>query len=664
MRRSLLGVFIFCFAAACFAQVKPSEPTSPVKNTKQLDTANFKKKGDRKFNPEALNKNKKTKPLVSDYKIIAHSQDTTFLDTTLTIQKEYKFNYLRKDNFELLSFNNIGQTYNKLAYNFNENQLLPAMGFRAKHYNYKEVEDINYYYVPTPLTDMFFKTAFEQGQLVDTKVAVNTSKQFNFSIGYKGLRSLGKYQNILTSTGNFVFSSNYKSLNDRYKLRFHIATQDVLQEENGGLTKSEEQFTSGNPEFLDRSLVEVQFEDAEGTLKGKRYFADQNYSLLQARDSLRYYDFKIGHQFNYETKSYRFEKTAAGTFFGDTYAPGSIRDDAKLIAMSNQLYLSYHSKLTGTLRFKTTNYSYNYLQGGIVYLDDVTIPNSLTGETVTSGLDWKHKLGAFNIMLDANVVVSGDLEGESYSAQSSFDFNDDFSVSVGILSKSQSPNFNFLMYQSKYQQYNWYNEFKNQETQALWVTLKSNKWLTLTANYSSISNYTYFAEEEGVDPSVAFAQVLPMQYDQTIDYLKVKLENEFRFGNFGLHNTVMYQQVTQDEQVLNVPEVVTRNTLYYSNRVFKKAMYLQTGFIFNYFTAYNADGYSPLLSEFYTQNNTEIGNFPRIDFFINAKIRQTRIFLKAEHLNSSFTGYNYYSAPNYPYRDFSVRFGLVWNFFS
>ncbi|HBK84363.1 MAG TPA: hypothetical protein DDZ41_12365, partial [Flavobacterium sp.] len=26
-------------------------------------------------------------------------------------------------------------------------------------------------------------------------------------------------------------------------------------------------------------------------------------------------------------------------------------------------------------------------------------------------------------------------------------------------------------------------------------------------------------------------------------------------------------------------------------------------------------------------------------------------------------GYNYYTAPNYPYRDFMVRFGLVWNFF-
>ena len=52
-----------------------------------------------------------------------------------------------------------------------------------------------------------------------------------------------------------------------------------------------------------------------------------------------------------------------------------------------------------------------------------------------------------------------------------------------------------------------------------------------------------------------------------------------------------------------------------------------------------------------------------MDFFVNAKIQQTRLYFKLEHFNSSFTGYNFYSAPNYPYRDFSFRFGLVWNFF-
>jgi hypothetical protein len=94
-------------------------------------------------------------------------------------------------------------------------------------------------------------------------------------------------------------------------------------------------------------------------------------------------------------------------------------------------------------------------------------------------------------------------------------------------------------------------------------------------------------------------------------------------------------------------------------------MYLQTGVTFKYFTSYSMDAYNPVLGEFYIQNTEKLGAYPMFDFFINAKVLQTRIFLKAEHFNSSFGNTNsYYSAPDYPYRDFVIRFGLVWNFFS
>ncbi|MBT8393749.1 MAG: hypothetical protein KJN66_02760, partial [Bacteroidia bacterium] len=129
--------------------------------------------------------------VISDYKIISHKNDTTYVDTTLTIQKEYKYNYLRKDNFNLMQFSNIGQTYNTLSKDFMSTSLMPSFGARAKHFNYMEIEDVNYYHVPTPLTELMYKTAFEQGQLLDAFFTVNTSKQFNFSMAYKGLRSLG-----------------------------------------------------------------------------------------------------------------------------------------------------------------------------------------------------------------------------------------------------------------------------------------------------------------------------------------------------------------------------------------------------------------------------------------------------------------------------------------
>ena len=115
--------------------------------------------------------------------------------------------------------------------------------------------------------------------------------------------------------------------------------------------------------------------------------------------------------------------------------------------------------------------------------------------------------------------------------------------------------------------------------------------------------------------------------------------------------------------ILNVPDFVTRNTFYYSGYFFKKALYLQTGIIFNYFTKFYANDYNPVIGEFFVQKNKEIGNYPTFDFFVNGRIRQTRIYLKAEHFNSSLSQNSFYSAPNNPYRDFTIRFGLVWNFF-
>jgi len=103
------------------------------------------------------------KALISDYLIISHSNDTTFVDTTLTINKYYKFNYLKKDNFELLAFSNLGQTYNNLGYDFYSNDLMPGFAAQSKHFNYMEIEDLFYYHVPTPLTELLYKLHLSKG---------------------------------------------------------------------------------------------------------------------------------------------------------------------------------------------------------------------------------------------------------------------------------------------------------------------------------------------------------------------------------------------------------------------------------------------------------------------------------------------------------------------
>jgi hypothetical protein len=643
-------VVILYYGSSVFAQSPKFGTTKPLKNKVMSDTSyvDYKSKGVK--NLEAK---------IEDYKIISFVNDTTYVDTTLSLKKEYKFNYLRKDNFNLIEFSNIGQTYNTLSYDFMRNKTLPSFGAKAKHFNYMDVEDINYYHVPTPLTELFFKTAFEQGQLLDAFFTVNTSKQFNFSIAYKGLRSLGKYQHILTSTGNFRVTSNYKTKNNKYHMRTHMVTQDILNQENGGLKNADIiNFESGNQDFIDRSVFDPNFENAENILKGKRFYLDHDYVLIKQSDSLKQNTIKIGNTINFEDKYYQFWQTSSNTsYFGEAFN-STINDKVTLEDFNLRGYVNYYNNILGSLQFNVDYQNYNYGYDKIVVLNDETIINRIKGSFIKLGGSFKKTIGDFELDTELGINISGEVKGNFLNIKTTYQVNKDIAIQGILNSNSSLPNYNFLLFQSDYINYNWNNthNFKNQKTQLVAFKINSQKLLNIGADYTTIDNYTYFSKNDE-------NKVKPFQSANTINYLRLKINKEIKFGHFGLDNTIMYQSVLNGEEQLNVPEIISRNTLYYANHLFKKAMYLQTGITLNYFTEYNMNAYDPLLSEFYVQNQTKIGGFPRLDFFINAKIRQTRIFLKAEHFNSSFTGYNYYSAPNYPYRDFVVRFGIVWNFF-
>ncbi|MBT9187716.1 putative porin [Zobellia russellii] len=663
----ILLVFLIHFSCI---QVSAQEDSIPPK--RDIDTSAVRRMP-RRLGPKEKEKEEEPEELtIKDYKIISYARDTTFLDTTLTIQKEYKYNYLRKDDFELMPFANVGKPYNKLGVDFTSNNLYPSLGATALHSNYFEKEDIDYYNVATPMSDLLFKTTFEQGQLLDANLAFNTSRRLNFSLAYKGFRSLGKYQYNQSESGNFRTTTNYVTKNNRYSLRAHIAAQNIENMENGGLVDEEGQFESGLADFSNRVKIDVRFSDANSKILGKRYFFDHLYKLIRKeKDSSRQEktSLGIGHQFNYETKYYAFNQTTPNEYYGNNLV-SPIEDKASLKTMYNQVNAEFYNATLGRLQGNISLYNYNYFFNSILINEDgVTIPSRLKGEEIALGAEYEKRIKGFQLKATAKYNLSGELGGNQMNASASYRLNDKHKITASAFGSSKMPDFNFLLYQSDYENYNWLNlsNFEKEQVYGLRLDFESELWGDLMVSYQTVDNYTYF----GQDPSVILeegmenATIRPLQEGNVLNHTKVKYAKEFKLGGFALNNTVMYQNVSQANQVLNVPELVTRNTLYFSSDVFKKAMFMQTGVTLKYFTAYNMDAYNSLLGEFYLQNDQKLGNFPMLDFFINAKIQQTRIYLKAEHFNSLFIEKpTYYSAPGYPYRDFVIRFGLVWNFFS
>ncbi|WP_019039687.1 putative porin [Psychroflexus tropicus] len=612
-------------------------------------------------------KDDREKPHISKYKIISIENDTTYVDTTLTIRKDYAFNYLRKDAFELLPFSNVGRPYTEMGYSFDDLNALPRFGARAKHFNYLEVKDIPYYEVPTPLTELYFRTVFEQGQNLDASFATNLKPNLNLSIAYKGLRSLGNYQRELTSTGNLRLGLNFRTYNNRYFIRSHFAAQDILNQENGGLTDlSNQQYINEIEEIQNRATAEVRLVDAENKLDAKRFYANQYYNIRPGNDSTQNGQIRLNHILDVTDKEYVFTQgTSTPQFFGSTFENTNLEDEVEYQNVANTMILSYSQAYLGRIGFLAKHNSINYGYNSIVIFDDQTIPNRLQTDIISLGGTYQKTYKGFKLEGRALYNISGDYSGGyEIHGTASTRVSDSLQFSAKVDLSSSAPNFNWILNQSAYENYNWYNpEFDNVNTQRLNIEANSKKYGKASASLTQVDNHAYFGYTSTAEGAEVDSLITPLQTNLQVRYLKVKAEKDFKYGNLNLANTVMYQNVLEGESVFPVPEFVTRHSLFYDNYLFRRALYLQTGFTFNYFTSFMAKAYDPILSEFAVQDFQELDGFYTADFFVNAKIREARIYFKLENFTTIFQGNSNFAAPRLPYRDFAIRFGLVWNFF-
>ncbi len=677
-----LFVLLLWLAPFCYGQ---NDTITPVKNDSlqigvgkvEADTIPKQSRDSLKVLMRKIGKSKAPKDTIrithKDYKIISHQRDTVLLDTSLSIKKHYRFNFLRKDDFELMPFANMGQGYVSLTGDYKENNrtYAPFIGAKAKHHHYMNAEDVQYYNVPIPTSEAMFKTSVDQGQYLNIFITFNNTKRFNFSIENTGFRSQGKYKYEDATGGNFRITSNYQTKNLKYQVRTHFVGQTSDVEESGGMAKEVEQFESADERFIDRKIIDLNFTTAKSYFVGKRYFIDQEYLLSRSpKDSLsRKSKLVLGHRASYESRFVHFTQNT-NEFFGESDA-SKVNDMATLQLGKQQFSSNFTNPILGSLKALVEWDSYKYHFRSTQQPDSLNLNRIDVNELVVGGV-YQKSLGGFSLKGDLKYTLAGSLTGYELRGELASLIKKKHRFSVDLHLKSRMPDFNYLLYASDYTNYQWNHleDFEKEKTNSLSFKFDSSLLGKLDASVSLIDNFTYLSTRIGEADSLLTykdfnKQLKPFQTEKSVKHLKVKYQRELRLGKWALDNTIMYQQVVQSEDALFVPEIISRNTLYFSSDVFDHAMYLQTGVSFKYFSEYRMNGYNPLMGEFFTRPDaTKYGGYPLIDFFINARVRQTRFFFKAEHLNAPFTGYKYYTAPGYPYRDFTIRFGLVWDFFS
>ena len=640
----------------------PNMPTKELERGSNLRNSSIADSLLSNFGDKSTKLNKNPDAKIQDYLLITRQYDTLKIDTSLTINKYHKINFLRKDNFGLIPFSNTGVAYNTLVFEPSKS-ISPKIGASNKYLAYDSPDDVVYYDLPTPFTELMYRSVFEQGQLLDAIYSVNTSRQFNFSISRKGLRSLGNYQNFISSSSNFKFTTNYKSRNKRFGFRTHYNKQNLFSEQNGGIRDSDvPNFENGIDQFLDRGVFDLNFENASNDFVSKRFYIDQFY-VLKETDSIKNYSIELSNSIYFEEKNYRFNQSSSDDFFGDYFISQEIRDELFLNTMNFQSNLLVHSKNLGEINLGLTYIDDQYHLEN--YQIDEYIDNSvkIDARTVFLNTGLEKSFSNTDVKLKLINYLHGDNKSNSFQGKINFHLQEENYLAFKYSLTSTPPNYNQVLHRSNYESYNWTNQFKNPITNSLAFSLRLSKIFDLDLEYMSVKNHIQFHKLplDDLDSTIDYS-IVPLQNDIDLNLLKINLAREIKFGKFSFDTRILFQRLLENE-IINLPELVTRNTIFYSTDMFNKALFLQTGLGFSYFSKYFMNGYDPLLSELYIQNEKMIGGFPMIDFFVNAKIQQTRLYFKFEHFNSSFTGYKYYSAPNYPYRDFTFRFGLVWNFF-
>lgn len=727
--RISLFVFLFLLLKTVLSQQKEaiiieSKEFDQEFNEAHKDTLNANKKNglDEKVKQISNNGNKKTlnkKPTkkrfipfvksmddvsIKDYKIMYLDGSEKDVDTSLSIEGEYTFNFLRKDYFEYLTFPNMGEAFNKMGYNFHEQPLTPQMGARVKHFGYFEKEDVPYYEVPSPYTELFFKSTFQQGQNLDATLAINTSPKFNIAVSFKGFRSLGKYVASLSRARQFRISSQYQNYNKRYRMRLHQTTQSLENQVNGGLTNDSDYFfqnapnyvsadEAGNPildedgneqivfydGFLDRNRLGTHLK-ADNILEGKRYFMEHRYQLFPIKKDSTVYKMSVGLRTSLENKTYQYKQDKPGKYFNETYENTVVVDSTMFNTIENNLFLSFKDKTLGQFNLDLYHHNWNYSIGPNEYEKDTVLSNEIKANQIAVQARWEKEIFGFSSKAMVYKSLKNEYATQALRVNLSRNIIKDIILGASYNYRSQPLNFNFYLTQSDFREYNWENSsLENQNFKTQSIFLSHPKWGSIKADWTSINNYTFFNNKTPLLQLNKRFILEVLQTDKKIDYLKVRLDNRLDFGNFSWVNNLQYQKVNQEENTeellsgplaLNVPEWLIRSTLMLTSSMFNKALFFQSGFTFVFFTDYYADQYNPLLAEFVTQNNTKIGEYPRVDFFFNSKIKSSRIYLKLENISSPIehlinvdTQYDYYAAPFVPYRDFSIRFGLIWNFF-
>ena len=494
----------------------------------------------------------------------------------------------------------------------------------------------------------------------------NVNRFLNFGLIYDIVYNIGQYNLQKAIDKNFLFHGSYNG--NAYTAYFSTGINNHESEESGGMVDVND-LSLYEPEGIPFILNELN--GAKSSLKNRYIMLVQRYAPGGKRDTVTGEVLKTGpitfsHIGILEWSRRQYHDSYPRSDLYDTVmiSTTSTADSLQERILSNTLRVDFAAGRTDRFRIGAGGGIRSELRtyGLVMPGDTLTLPDTVRYNRNSLVLTGK----VFNnIGSKFGWNASGDLWFQGYRAG-------DFIVDGRIYKEFETRKIGNIIwdatgtiasYTPSFWYYTWGSnnflwqldhkrEFRLMAGSSLqWPEFK----FSLRFNYAIVDNFIRMG-----------TGAIPAQNEGGLSILALTVKKEFTLWKLHLDNTVLLQQSTNTD-VLDLPFVTARSAFFFSHVFRFKAtdgeLSFQMGAEAMIHTPYFALDYMPATGRYYSQSDTQLGNYPYINAFINLKVKRTRFFIMADHVNAGLTGYDYFLIPGYPLNIRMIKYGLAWTFY-
>ena len=525
-------------------------------------------------------------------------------------------------------------------------------------------EKLHLYNTAKPYTHLFFTSGSKSEQQLIGTHTQNFGRNTNIGVEFFRQGVPGFYSRQHSNIFDIDVFADVRSNNQRYQVSPYVILNRLKWELNGGVNE-DSVFT--DPLLIDKSLADVNLNNASASLRGTHYGAYHSYSWGN-KYVTKINDTTYQQQFN---SSVRLQHHIDYSKYGYSYSDDSLDFpfyfNTHFVSIDSTFDTSSYSNLHNEISLKWEDIkNRDSADNSIVYrkfpfriyashdLHRFTYHSTAIVHEIKAGFEMyslHEKLNPFSVYLNATAgtLSTGDFE---YHLNSYLSYHtNSLRFIYLILNSNRIPNaWNKNHYYSNH--YFWNNSF----------TPSTETFVELA--FSNFRNHTTAGIKYVINQNPTYYSVTaePAQFNGTLNGWCIYASKNFTLGKIHLDNEIGLNLL--NEKVFQYPTYVGRHTLYIEGNLFKNALMLCTGIAVNYVSDYYAPAFNPAMLTYYQQNNELMKYYPVADFFINLKIKSARIFLRLENLDQHIFSPGYFTSPTYPSADRSFKFGVSWMFWN